>query len=59
LSHLRRFFRCRSCGMVRAGDEAPFCRHGDPMMVASRMEECPDWFLDGLGIPLDVIESWA
>ncbi|HXD26452.1 MAG TPA: hypothetical protein VN609_11005 [Propionibacteriaceae bacterium] len=56
---MRRVFRCPSCGMVRLADEAPFCRHGDPELVAARMEEKDDRWVEALGFSLDEIASWA
>jgi hypothetical protein len=36
-------FWCRSCGMVRESDVAPWCRHNDPALViaARRMVPLP------------------
>jgi hypothetical protein len=38
-------FWCRSCGMVRDSDVAPWCRHndGDRSLQAQRMEPLPSW----------------
>lgn len=34
-------FWCPRCAIVRDAEEAPYCRHGDPMLVAGRMEPLP------------------
>lgn len=51
-----RKFWCRSCGMVRASDQAPWCRHYALDLPADRMVPLPlshpvagepdEWWLD-------------
>lgn len=39
------YWYCRTCGMVRESETAPWCRHNDPerAIAAARMVPLPAW----------------
>ena len=58
--HERRRYFCSSCGIVREGgptevdEPRPWCRHGDPTTVATRMDLIGVWHpLYGEALPTD------
>jgi hypothetical protein len=57
MSKSNRFWRER-CGMVRDSDVAPFCRHGDPMLVAARMVPIRPYHPWTPGRASDEDEAW-